>query len=386
MYDTIIIGAGPAGLMAGITSKKNNLILEKNKSAGKKLLITGGGRCNITNNKSNKEFLDNIDNNKKFLYSTINNFGPKDIIYFFEKNNVLLKEENDNKVFPLSNKSFSILEVLLNNCKAKINYNEEVKSITREDNFFIVKSNKESYKSKKILIATGGSSFSNTGSNGDNMKFAKTLNQPVINIYPAELGINLKEKLNLSGTSVKNVSVKVNKIVKSGNLIFTHSGFGGESIMNISEYIYKDNLSEIEIDFLPELTIENLTQEILNYSRDKEFHSFIEQYFSKKLTNYFLDLFGIKREIKIKQMSKKDIEKFLNIKNIKYDIKNKNNIELAYVTGGGIDMKYINSRTMESTKIKNLFFAGEALDIHGPVGGYNLTLALSTGYTAGLNL
>lgn len=386
MNEVIIIGAGPAGLMTGIMSKKNTLIIEKNNSAGKKLLITGGGRCNITNNKDNKEFLNNIDNNKKYLYSTIFNFGPQEIIDFFNKNNVKLKEEENNKMFPVSNKAYTILECLLNNYNGKINYNEEVLSISKINDNYKVITNKNIYEAQKVVIATGGSSFPKTGSSGDNMKFAKSLLQPTIRLYPAEVGLDLTEKIDIPGSSISNVSIKVDKTVKNGSLIFTHRGLSGESIMLISEYVYKLNKDTIEIDFFPDIDIENLESSIKIYDREKEIHTFFEQFFSKKITEYLISKINLEKNAKIKQLCKTDYKKISHLKKMTFNIKKTNILDQAYVTGGGIDMKYINSKNMESTINKGLFFVGEALDIHGPIGGYNLTLALSTGYTAGINL
>lgn len=387
MFEVIIIGAGPAGLMAGIMSKKNTLIIEKNNIAGKKLLITGNGRCNVTNNKDNREFIEQIEYNKKCLYSTINNFGPKDIINFFNKNKVSLKEEENGKMFPVANKSFVVRDALLNAYKGKINYNEEVIDINIKDNLYVVKTNKSKYICEKLVIATGGSSYKVTGSNGSGLKFAKMLNQPITEVYPAEIPLKLENPTKIPGQSVQTVVVKAGKYKKEGSLLFTHNGLSGLAIMLISEYIFKEKINEIEIDLLPEINCEDFKRLINNFDREKEVHSFLENYFSKTLTNYLLDLSNIISNKKIKQLNHKEIDNImLNIKNLKYKVKTFENIDLAYVTAGGVDLKYIDTKTFESKINKNLYFAGETLDIHGPIGGYNITLALSTGYTVGVNL
>ena len=387
MFEVIIIGAGPAGLMAGIMSEKKTLIIEKNDIAGKKLLITGGGRCNVTNNKENREFLNQIEHNKKYLYSTINNFGPKEIINFFETHNVSLKEEEDGKMFPKANKSFVIKEALLNAYKGKINYNEDVEKIIKENDYYIVITNKNEYKTQKLVIATGGSSYKITGSTGDNLKFAKMLKQPVTEIYPAEIGVKLKKPTDIPGQSIDNVIVKAGKRKKEGNLLYTHTGLSGSSVMLISEYIFKDKINEIEIDLLPKYNEEEIKNILNNYDRNKEVHTFLEQYFSKRFSEYLLNYINLEKNIKIKQLNHKELNKLVEtIKHIKYNVKNNEKIDLAYVTAGGIDLKYINTKTFESTINKNLYFVGEALDIHGPIGGYNITLALSTGYSAGVSL
>ena len=387
MFEVIIIGAGPAGLMAGIMSKKNTLIIEKNDTAGKKLLITGGGRCNVTNNKEKNDFLNQIDHNKKYLYSAINSFGPEEIIEFFKKQKVDLKEEEDGKMFPVSNKSYVIKEALLNAYRGKINYNEDVRSISKIDGYYIITTSKHEYKTQKLVIATGGSSYKITGSTGDNLKFAEMLNQPVTKIYPAEVGLRLKNPTNIPGQSINNVIVKAGKRKKEGNLIYTHTGLSGSSIMLISEYIFKENINEIEIDLLPQYKEQELISFLNDYDRNKEIHTFLEEYFTKKFSEYLLNFVGIEKNFKLKQLNHKEINKLVNtIKYLKYDVKTNENIDLAYVTAGGIDIKYINTKTFESTINKNLYFVGEALDIHGPIGGYNITLALSTGYCAGVDL
>ena len=292
MLDIIIIGSGPAGLMSAIISSKNNkvLVLEKNNCSGKKLLITGGARCNVTNNKNNKDFLEQIDYNKKYLYSTLNTFGPKDIIKFFNENNVLLKEEKENQIFPVSNKSSDILNALLNKIDNNIiSYNEDVKEIIKKENHYEIITNKNTYLTKNVIVATGGSSYKNTGSTGDNIKFAKMLNQPVIKLFPAETSIITKEKNDLAGTSLEYVKVRLNKKITDGNLIFTHKGLSGTSIMKMSEHIYLSNEKIIYIDLNPLKTEEELKNELNNFDREKEIHTYLENYFTKKFSLYLLN-------------------------------------------------------------------------------------------------
>jgi len=389
MYDVIIIGTGPAGLMAANVIDKNTklLILEKNDKPGKKLLITGGGRCNVTNLKSNNDFLNEIHHNRKHLYSTINNFGPWDIYNFFIDNNVPLKEEDENKIFPASDKAVDILNTLLKNINKKINYNECVEEIIYKENNIKIITNKDIYTTKNLIVATGGTSFKNTGSSGDHIMFAKMLNQPIIDLYPAETGIILKDKLDLAGISLEDVRVSFNKNEFYGNLMFTHKGLSGSSIMKSSEYIYLDKINIINIDLLPNITDDELYNLIINYNREKEINTFLNNYFPKRLSSYILNVNNLQDNFKIKNLTKTQTLKLVEtIKKCTFEILKTYDINEAYVTGGGIDMKFINSKTMESTINKGVYFVGECLDIHGPIGGYNITLALSTGYTAGINV
>lgn len=269
MYDCIIIGAGPAGLMAAVEAGKNNktLVIEKNSLPGKKLLLTGGGRCNVTNLKSNNDFLDNVDYNKKYLYSVINKFGPNGVYNFFIQNGVPLKEEKDNRIFPVSNKAKDILNALISNTKnVEFKYSETVLDI-KNGKIKKVITDKNRYKTKNIIIGAGGSSFKNTGSSGDNMKFAKILNQPTVPLFPAETSVILEEKTNLAGISFENVRINFENRCTFGNLIFTHSGLSGEAIMKMSEHIYKSTQKGILIDFLPNINFIELKTLLNNFDR-----------------------------------------------------------------------------------------------------------------------
>ena len=383
IYDCIIIGAGPSGLMAAAQLDKNLkvLIIEKKSSAGNKLLLTGGGRCNVTNLKANKEFLDEVDYNKKFLYSAISKFGPKDIYNFFQSNGVALKEEVDNRIFPKSNKAQDILKCLLKTTKhIQIKYEESLVNIMKED-YIIIKTTKEKYRTKNLIIATGGASFEHTGSSGEHIKFAKTIEQPVIDLFPAEVGIVLNNYLDLAGISHENVNVVFDNKKTSGTLMFTHDGLSGESIMKMSEHIFKSKNKNIKIDFIPNDTIEEIKGKINNFDREKELLSFFNTMFQKRFSSYLIQKLAYNK--KVKQLVKQEIDEIVKmLKECEFTVKCTKPLNTAYITGGGIDMNYINSTTMESTINSNIYFIGEALDIHGPVGGYNITLALSTGALA----
>ena len=387
MYDVIIIGAGVSGLMSAcfVNKDKKILVIEKNDKPGKKLLLTGNGRCNLTNLKSNKDFLDNISYNKKYLYSTIYGFGPSEIYDYFTSNNVPLKEEKDNQIFPISNKSSDILNVLISNSNhVTFNYNEEVLNINTSQVIEIV-TKKQKYQAKNVIIATGGASFNHTGSSGDHIKFAKMLKQPVIDLFPAETGVVLKENLDLAGTSFEDVNISFDKIKTKGTLMFTHQGLGGTAIMLMSEHIYKSNNKGIKIDFLPNINNEELLSLFDDFDKEKEVTSFLNSFFTKRFSSYIINSLNLDKKIKsITKTEKVLLMSF--IKEKKYLVKEVNELQKAYVTGGGISLDYIDSKTMESKINPGIYFTGEALDIHGPIGGYNITLALSTGRLAAVSI
>jgi len=390
MYDIIVIGAGPAGMMTAIMASSNGkkvLLIEKNDIVGKKLLLTGGTRCNLTNLKAIDKFIEEIPVNKRTLYSTLNNFGPEDIYQYFNNLNIPLKVEDNDRVFPKDNKATSIVNGLYNallESNVDLHLNESVIEIKDKE----ITTNKDKYQPDKIIIATGGLSYSNTGSTGDGYKFAESMNQDVTKLYPAETYIITKDILPLEGISLKDVLVSFEKIKASGDILFTKKGLSGPAIFKISEYLYKylenNKVAEITIDFIPNISLDKLSEELEKYNHQKEMYSFIKKYLPKRLGDYLVDQFIINQ--KIGSISKKDRIKLLtNIKAYKIDIVATGSIEQAFVTGGGVDIKNINTKTMESKINKDIYFAGEILDIHGHMGGYNITIALSTGYTAGVN-
>lgn len=389
MYDVIVIGAGPSGMMASIMASKNNrvLLLEKNEKLGKKLLLTGGGRCNLTNLKPNKEFIDEIEYNKKYLYSVINTFGPKEICDFFTSRGVKLKEEKNNNIFPFDNSSKSILSCLMKSMeKVEIKYKENVIDIKINEKIKEVITEKNKYKSKNIIIATGGVSFKETGSNGDNMKFAKMLSQPTVKLFPAETYLNLVENtVDLAGVSIEEVEIYYMKKRRTGNLIFTHTGISGSAVMKISEFVYLNDEKTIYLDLIMNKSVDELIFELKKFDKEKEVATFLSCFFTKRFSNYLVNKYNLPN--KIKSYSSKTLQNlFENLKKYKLEISGVGPIEKAYVTGGGIDLNYINTKTMESKINKGVYFVGEALDIHGPIGGYNITLALSTGYCAGISI
>ncbi len=392
MYDVIVIGAGPAGMMASIsaaTSNKKVLLIDKNDKVGKKMALTGGSRCNVINLKSTKEFINEIPVNNKMLYSALNQFGPQDIFDYFIKIGVPLKIEDNDRVFPISNKSKTIIDALESQLKINnvfINLNEVVDSIENCDTYKIVKTNKNTYKTEKIIIATGGVSYPVTGSTGDGYKLAEKMDQTVTKLYPAETFLINKEPLPLAGITIDSVLITFNKSQATGSMLFTHTGLSGPAIFKISAEVYNElktsKYATIGIDLIPNFTFDQLAISLNDYNPKKEINSFVRDYLPKRLGDYIVN--ETIPNLKVGITSKVNKQKLLlALKNFKVTIKSTGTIEQSIVTGGGIDMKYINFKTMESLTNNKIYFAGEVLDIHGHTGGYNITIALSTGFVAG---
>mgnify|MGYP001809801358 CR=1 FL=1 len=396
MYDVIVIGGGPAGIMASITASKRGfrvLLLEKNETLGKKLLLTGGGRCNLTNLKTVNDFIDELPVNNKFLYSTLTSYGPKEIYDYFNELGVKLKVENNDRVFPITNKASTILDALINELtkyKVTIKYSTEVTDIKTIDSIKIITTASNNvYKAPNIIIACGGKSYPSTGSNGSSYHFAKELNQPLIKTYPAEVALTLKTLLPLAGITIENAVVIIGNIKKEGAILMTHKGLSGPAILSISEYahhaIHADGNCTISIDLLP--NIDNLMFLINNYNQKYEVKTLLREYLPKRLVDYIMAITKISGDKKLATISNVERNTIVNtVKNLTLEIKDTGSIDQAFVTGGGVDTKCVNSKTMESTINKGIYFIGEALDIHGPTGGYNITLALSSGYTAGYSI
>ncbi len=397
MYDVIVIGAGPSGMMASITAAKNQkkvLLLEKNHNLGKKLLITGGGRCNLTNFKDIKDFSKEIPVNHNFLKYSLYNFGPNQIYDYFSNLGVDLKIEDDDRVFPVNNKASSIVEALqdeLYKYKVAIKLNCTVFKISNKNNKYIIDTNNGSYEATNIVVATGSKSFPQTGSSGDGYEFAGMLNQPLTDLYPSQAPLKLVNNLPLAGMTLDNIAIKLNDIVKTGPMLFTHSGISGPVVFKISEYVYqefqKNKEVSIDINFLPSVSESELFELLNTYEQRREIKSFMRKVLPSRLADYILDFSKVKATDNIAVISNSDKKRLIsNVVNLQLFIKNKFSIENSFITGGGIDIKYINKQTMESTINPGLYFVGELLDIHGSTGGYNITIALATGYIAGISI
>ncbi len=393
-YDIAIIGGGPAGMMAAIVASKTSkvILLEKNSSLGCKLLLTGGGRCNITNNKPIKKLLNSFDN-KNFLKHSFYTLTNEELLSFFEGNGLNFIEEDDNRVFPQTERSSDVLKVLKDNLDdVVISYNYEVISI--KDNFII----NDEIKVGRVIMATGGVTYPQTGCSSKNYFLTS---QPITDIkYGLVPLITKKDLSDIAGITLYDVVITYKKIKVKGNVLISHVGLTGPGIINLSNEISKGisyniledekiNLDEkISIDLCPEFNREQL-KEKFTFDFQNKGKTMIKNYLKIFLTNSFIDFFleeiNLDSETQLSRINKKSKNALIeNLKNFTFEITAFND-KLAKVTIGGIDLANINPKTMESTSIPNLYFAGEILDLHGPTGGYNLKIAFSTGFLAGLS-
>ena len=393
-YDIAIIGGGPAGIMAAIASSKNAnvILLEKNSSLGLKLLLTGGGRCNITNNKPIKKLL-NSYSNKNFLKHSFYSLTNEKLLAFFEDKGLKFIEEDNNRIFPKSQKAGDILKILLQYLgNVVINYNFEVKSIT---NNFIINSE---IKAKKIIIATGGDTNPKNCCNPSNNYLTS---QPITKIkYGLVPLITEKDLSNIAGTTLFDVVISYNKVKVRGDVLISHVGLSGPGIIDISNKFSKSiayNLlenkplefsKEIAIDLCPNFSHEDLSSKFLIDFQNKG-KTLLKNYLKLFLTNSFIEFFlnesSLDGDVQLSKINKRSKNKLIDsLKHFKFEIVGFNE-NLSKITIGGIDLNYINPKTMESKIHKNLYFAGEILDLDGPTGGYNLKIAFSTGYLAGLS-
>ena len=413
----IIVGGGPAGMLAAMSAAKNNeevILLEKNSSLGKKLLITGKGRCNITSSLDINDFIKNVPGNGRFLYSAFQNFTNKDIINMIEKNGIKTKEERGNRVFPVTDRAEDVLKCLIKELKKYKNI--EIKTSTKV-NKIIVKDNQikgirtsdnKELLADKVIIATGGKSYPLTGSSGDGYEMAERVGHKIENIRGSLVPLTGDKNLcqSMQGLSLRNVNIKIKDIEKNksiyedfGELLFTHFGVSGPTILSGSAHLLryknidnllKQNKIKLIIDLKPALTIEELDKRIIrdfNEVINKEFKNSLDKLLPKKMIDVIIKLSNIFPDKKVNSITKEERLNLAKIlKNFEININGFRPVEEAIVTAGGISTKEINPKTMESKIIKGLYFAGEIIDVDAYTGGFNLQIAYSTGYTAGLNL
>ena len=418
----VVVGGGPAGMMAAITASENGnevYLFEKNDKLGKKLLITGKGRCNITSSLDMKEFISNVPGNGKFLYSVFDNYTNIDIINFLKKHGVNVKEERGNRIFPTSDKSIDVLKAFedeLKNKHVKIKFNSKVTNIEIEEDkvkfvqYIDENGENKKIKTDKVILATGGKTYSMTGSTGDGYEIAQKLGHTITEIKPSLVpltssGTSLNVCKELQGLSLKNVGIKIidtskNKVIYEdfGEMLFTHFGVSGPIILSASAHLVryknintllKEQNIKLVIDLKPALSIEKLDLRIQRdflEEKNKEYKNSLNNLLPQKLIKPVIRISEINADKKVNEITREERIKIVSLlKKFTITISGFRPIEEGIVTSGGISTKEINPKTMESKLIKGLFFAGEIIDVDAYTGGFNLQIAYSTGYTAGRN-
>ena len=390
-YDTIIIGGGPSGMMAAIASSfygRQTLLLDKNKKLGKKLAMTGGGRCNVTNNGTLEDILAGIPHGGKFLYSTFAQFDNHDIIQFFQDNGTKLKEEDHGRMFPITDKSQTIIATLqakMTELGVTISTQSEVISTTKtNDGNFLIKTADQSFTCRKLIVTTGGKSYPSTGSTGYGHEIARHFNLKVTPLKPAEspLTTDFPHK-QLQGISLREIVIHIGKHEIKHDLLFTHFGLSGPAALRVSTFVQPGDM--ITIDFLPDLSTDELTGAIHNL-RDKSIKNVLKTLLQERVAEFLITDAGIKLETKAKQVSEKQLKLLINkIKELPIKVTGTMSLAKSFVTAGGVDLAEIKPKTLMSKTIDNLYFAGEVLDINAHTGGFNITYALVTGWVAGIN-
>ena len=404
-FDTLIIGAGAAGTIAAITAAKSGrkvAVIEKNGKAGKKLRITGKGRCNVTNACDTDELMKNIPVNGRFLYSAFSKFPPQSVMEFFEEAGVPLKIERGNRVFPVSDSADDIVSALENQMK-KYNVtliHENAVDIIIDDGVCTgVVTDKNRYNSQTVLIATGGASYPLTGSTGDGYKFAQNAGHTVTEIVPSLVPLEISEGFcyNISGLALKNISLTLfdkKKPIYSelGEMTFTHFGVSGPLVLTASSRIrnMESERYSLSVDFKPGLSEDKLDKRIqrdFTQMNGSTFRNCLNKLLPAKMIPVIIARSNIPEDICVSEITKVQRTALVKLlKNFTMTIKGFRPVEEAIVTSGGVSIKEIDPRTMESKIVSGLFFAGEIIDTDGYTGGFNLQIAFATGYTAGLNI
>ncbi|KXA41191.1 MULTISPECIES: NAD(P)/FAD-dependent oxidoreductase [Staphylococcus] len=413
MYQSIIIGGGPSGLMSAAAASQNKqkvLLIEKKKGLGRKLKISGGGRCNVTNRLPYDEIIRHIPGNGKFLYSPFSVFDNESIIEFFESRGVKLKEEDHGRMFPVSNRAQDVVDTLVQELK---NNNVEIKEeiavkhikLDEDGHFIVTDQNDQVYHSKTVVIATGGTSVPQTGSTGDGYTFAESLGHTITELFPTEVPITSKEpfiiRKTLKGLSLKDVALSVlrkngkPRITHQMDMIFTHFGISGPAALRCSQFVYKEQKSQkkqdiqMQLDVFPdekENEVQARIKSLIKETPDKLVKNSLRGIIEERYLNFILEQTGVAEDTTGHHISNQQILTLAQLfKGFTFTVNGTLPIEKAFVTGGGVSIKEIEPHTMMSKITPGLFLCGEVLDIHGYTGGYNITSALVTGRVSGIN-
>jgi len=413
IYDVIVIGGGPSGLMAAIAAaekKANVLLIDKGNKLGRKLAISGGGRCNVTNRLPIDEIIRHIPGNGRFLYGPFSVFNNEDIIRFFENLGIELKEEDHGRMFPVSNRAQSVVDALLSYMKeldVKVRTNSPVKDVIYKDNKVegILLENGEQLSCQSVVIAVGGKSVPQTGSTGDGYPWAQRAGHTITELFPTEVPLTSNEPFikskTLQGLSLRDVALSVLNpkekpiITHQMDMIFTHFGISGPAVLRCSQFVVKAkkkwNLPKVvmSLDALPEQNQEVLFQQIQKLIKDepkKAIKNTLKGLVPERYLLFLLEQSGLDPSVPCSTVSSEKIRLFVQAcKQFRFTVNGTLSIEKAFVTGGGVSIKEIEPKTMASKKMPGLYFCGEVLDIYGYTGGYNITAALVTGRLAGGN-
>jgi predicted Rossmann fold flavoprotein len=412
-YDIIVIGGGPSGLMASVAAGQQGakvLLLDKGDKLGRKLGISGGGRCNVTNNKDISEIIRNIPGNGRFLHSAFSVFNNRDIIRFFEDLGIRLKEEDRGRMFPVSDKAKDVVDALLRKVLqtgVEIRTQSPVKKVVYEKAAVcgVEMRSGERVDASAVIVAAGGMSVPHTGSTGDGYEWAREAGHTITELYPTEVPIRSKEEFIrqglLQGLSLRHIGLSVydakgKKLIEhEGDMIFTHFGISGPAALRCSQFVVKalkqSDVSEVlmTIDLFPDKSVEQIEEETFNLAEmdpKKTIRNVLKGYLPERLIPIVLKKSGLQDDITFTHIPKTPWGKMAHLlKRLPLHVHGTLSIEEAFVTGGGVNLKEINPKTMESRLMGGLYFCGEILDIHGYTGGYNITAAFATGYTAGKN-
>ncbi len=403
MSKVAVIGAGAAGLIAAYFAAKNGndvTVFEKNEKSGKKIYITGKGRCNVTHDCTPAEFLENVVSNSKFLTGAIYSFSPEKCVQFFEDGGLKLKLERGGRYFPVSDKASDVTRCLENYCKdvgVTFKFGEKVEKIgILHSTMSRIITAKGEYKFDNVIVCTGGLSYPSTGSTGDGYDFARAAGHKIIPLKQGLCGLNLKGDFykGLQGLTLKNVNLSVlngEKLIKSffGEMLFTHFGVSGPIVLSASSLINRQDLKQIKLvlDLKPALNDEQLDRRLLRdfeAYKNKSISNCLKELLPAALIAEVLKISGIKPETQVNSVTKAQrLSLLTSVKNFDMIVASLRDFSEAIITCGGVDVREINPKTMESKLVKGLYFCGEVLDIDAFTGGYNLQIAFATGYAAG---